>query len=90
MAIATTEKPIVSTGPVPDLLLDCYTMFFRDNRSNALVSKTFRCKGGLTAARLRAEKHCETMQYRLHWVQPLVSDLSKEEDYHLGREGTPA
>lgn len=77
----------VPTKPIEDkeLFTDCYTMFYRHN-TNMLQSKNFRCSGGLRKARERAQIHCDIMSYRLHFVQPMVSNLGLEEDYLLGKE----
>ena len=82
MAALSPEKHIE-----PDnLFTDCYTMFYKDSTNNMMKTKNFRCTGGLKQARARAEQHAKTMEYRLFHVQSLISNLSVEEDYYLGKE----
>lgn len=80
----TPEKPIAQE----DQLTNLYTMFYR-HLTNHLVSLNFRHPGGLDKARERAESHCNVMGYKLHFVQPLISNLSLEESYYLGTERRP-
>jgi hypothetical protein len=74
--------PHPMTPAETELFCNVYTMFYREG--NHLVSKNFRCPGGLKAARERAETHCNIMEKKLNFVQPLVSDLGREESYKLG------
>ncbi len=55
-----------------------YTMFYR-HLTNHLQSKNFRHSGDLKSARARAETYCNLVGAKLNFVQPLISDLSKEE-----------
>ncbi len=61
-----------------------YTMYFRPNGTNMIVSKNFRHSGNLRSARDRAEQNCNVLGNKLNFVQPLISDLQKEEDFKLG------
>jgi hypothetical protein len=67
----------------PSPFINLYTMFYRLG-TNHLQSKNFRHNGNLSSARERAEKHCNILGAKIMFVQPLISDLNKEEEYALG------
>lgn len=80
LASPTTIEP-------QETLTNCYVLWFRmPSGPNQLMSKNFRCPGGLKAAIERGTRHCEIMNYKIHFVQPLVSDLNREETFKLGKE----
>ena len=65
-----------------------YLMHYRHpNVGNHVLNKNFRFNGSLKEAKERAEKHCQTLGLRLMFVEPLISDLTKEEQLHLGGLG---
>lgn len=86
MAAESQTKTIPTTET--ESFVGIYTMFFRQH-TNHMQSKNFRCAGNLKQARERAEEHCNIIGAKLNFVQPLISDLWKEEQFHLGatREG---
>ena len=89
--MAVSEPPVKSPTPVipdPLYLVNIYSMYYRQSTSR-LESKNFRYPGGLQAARKRAEDHCAIMGYKFMWVQPMISDLNKEEEFKLGHKIAP-
>ena len=83
MTPPTIETPPKSALPSNTInFVGLYTMFFR-GQTNSLQTKNFRFHGSLKEAHERAERHCKVFGTRLHWVQPLISDLDKEEQFHL-------
>lgn len=88
MAIDTKLPSTQLPAPIPletntETLVGLYTMFYRQH-TNHLVSKNFRHHGDLRSARARAEKHCDVIGAKLNFVQPLISDLEKEEKHFFG------
>jgi hypothetical protein len=81
MAEPLTKPPIA----LPEPLVGLFTMFFRKD-FNTIQSKNFRHSGDLHSARARAEEHCTIIDAKLNFVQPLISDLKKEEDFVLAKE----
>lgn len=77
------DKPSIESTSEP--LTGLYTLYFRDGKMNSMQSKNFRHHGGLKEAIARGQRHCEVMQLRFSFVQPLISDLYVEESFHLGR-----
>ena len=73
-----TKETAVESSLEP--LVGLYTMFYRKD-TNHLQSKNFRFNGNLKEARARAEQHANIMGMRLNFVQPLISDLSREEHF---------
>ncbi len=87
--MATQETPASVSSPVPFSqqvkeinFVGLYTMFYR-KETNHLQTKNFRFNGNLQQARERADSHCKVIGGKLMFVQPLISDLSKEEDFIL-------
>jgi hypothetical protein len=80
LSMATT---ILAEEP---LLSGLYTLYYRGgvNASNSMQTKNFRFHGKLADAIVRGQKHCDLMGMRFSFVQPFVSNLDKEEAYHLG------
>lgn len=65
--------------PATELNFDnCWIMYYRHGM-NAQLTKHFQFKGDARAARERAEKHCDIMGYKLHFVKPMFPDLLEEE-----------
>lgn len=68
-----------------ETLVGLYVMYYRSSTAgNGLLIKVFRFHGTLKGARERAEKHCNTMGYKLNFVQPFVANLDLEEAHKLG------
>ena len=68
-----------------ETLVGLYTMYYRHpTTGNALLTKNFRLNGNLKDARARAEVHCGIMGGKLNFVQPMITDLKREEEYTLG------
>ena len=87
MANTTETKPVIET--TSESLVGLYTMYYRAPQvSNTLISKNFRFNGNLHDAKERAEEYCSIMGLRLNFVQPLISDLKKEEEFKLRGYGT--
>ena len=62
-----------------------FTMYYRQsNVGNHILTKNFRFHGSLKDATARARKHCEVIGAKLNFVQPLITDLIKEEAYVVG------
>ena len=57
-------------------------MYYRHGM-NAQLTKNFKFKGSREDARTRAEKHCQVMGYKLHFVRPMFPDLTEEEMDHV-------
>lgn len=72
------DQPVVKEEP----LVGLFTLFYR-KETNHLQSKNFRFNGSLSQARERAETHCSIIGAKFMFVQPLISDLKKEEEFIL-------
>ena len=65
-------------------LVGLFTMYYRQSQvGNHILTKNFRFNGSLKEARERAEQHCQIINAKLNFVQPLISNLKIEEDFLL-------
>ncbi len=85
--MSTSAHPIATQAEFnpKEPFVGLYLMHYRNGISgNHILTKNFRFNGSLREARERAEKHCQTMGFKLMFVEPLICDLTKEEQLHLG------
>lgn len=83
--VVTLETPAAAEFKPGEPFVGLYLMHFRHPQmGNHVLTKNFRFNGSLREARERAEKHCQVLGLKMMFVEPLICDLKKDEDQHLG------
>lgn len=80
-SIASIQADFYANEPFVGL----YTMYYRHPQiGNHLLVRNFRFNGNLKDARARAQQHCDILNLKLNFVEPMITDLKKAEEAYLG------
>jgi len=76
----STTTPQIQSAPRTSQ----FTLFFRVGANPYPQSVNFNFSGTFRDAIVRAQKHCEIMNYRFVSVRPAIIDMDEVEKHHLG------